>query len=113
MITSVKRFLLPIYASSTMFVLCGCSSIMAHVGPYEGYYVGMSNNVEMVSDRDNGWMMRTMLFVDLPFTAVLDTALLPYDYYRSTNSRKSPREIISTSEKDKNAKGLLKGSNPP
>lgn len=113
MITSVKRSLLPIYAGSTMFALSGCSSIMAHVGPYEGYYAGTSNDVEMVSDSDNGWMMRTMLLVDLPFSAVMDTVLLPYDYYRSTNSRKSPREILSTSEKNKKAKGQLKGSGHP
>lgn len=113
MITSVKRYFLPIYAASNLFSLSGCSSTMAHVAPYEGYYAGTSNDVEMISDSDNGWMMRTLLIVDLPFTAVLDTVLLPYDYYRSTNSRKSPREIISTAEKDKKAKGLLKGSDAP
>ncbi|WP_159566126.1 YceK/YidQ family lipoprotein [Budvicia diplopodorum] len=113
MITSVKRSLLPICACSSILALSGCSSIMAHVGPYEGYYAGTSNDAEMIADSDNGWMMRSMLMVDLPFTALLDTVLLPYDYYRSTNSRKSPREILSTSEKDKNAKGLLKGSGHP
>ncbi|AKJ40752.1 YceK/YidQ family lipoprotein [Pragia fontium] len=110
MIISVKRSLLPICTCTTIFALTGCSSLMAHVAPYEGYYPGTSNDIEMIKDSDNGWMMRTLLIVDLPFSSVLDTVLLPYDYYRSTDSRPSPRTKISASDKRKKAKGQLKGS---
>lgn len=110
MITNVKRSLLPLCTSTTMFALTGCSSLMAHVAPYEGYYPGTTNNVEMIKDSENGWLMRSLLIVDTPFSAVLDTVLLPYDYYRSTDSRESPRKKIAESDEQKLASGQLKGS---
>ncbi len=83
---------------------------MTHAGPYEGYYPGASRDIEMASNDEHGWMMRTMLLVDLPFSAALDTVLLPYDYYLSTDGRKSARETIAASEKEKQAKGHMNGS---
>ncbi|MDR0807286.1 MAG: YceK/YidQ family lipoprotein [Enterobacteriaceae bacterium] len=112
MITCAKRSLLPVCTSSSLFLLAGCSSLMAHVAPYEGYYSGTTNDAKMISDDSNGWVMRSLLVIDLPFSAALDTVLLPYDYYRSddSESRESPRKKISESDEEKQASGQLQGS---
>lgn len=36
----------------------------------------------MIKSEDTSWAMTPLLVLDLPFTAALDTLLLPYDYYR-------------------------------
>ncbi|WP_228350884.1 MULTISPECIES: YceK/YidQ family lipoprotein [Limnobaculum] len=112
MMTTVKGFLLPICVSTTMFALSGCSSLMAHVAPYERYYPGTAHDIDMIGDDNHGWLMRSLLIVDLPFSAMLDTVLLPYDLYRAsdTEGRSSPRKTISDSDKEKQNKGLMKGS---
>lgn len=77
-------------------ILGGCSSIMTHTGPHQGYYPGTRNDVRMIKDKDTGWVMTPFLALDLPFSAVLDTLLLPYDIYRAgkTEVGDSPRERI-------------------
>ncbi|WP_111738724.1 YceK/YidQ family lipoprotein [Leminorella richardii] len=106
----MKHTLLSIFASATMFSQSGCSSIMGHVAPYEGYYPGVEHNVDMLQDDKNGWVMRSLLAVDLPFTAVLDTALLPYDYYRSSSGKESSRKRVADSDKKKQASGQMRDS---
>ncbi|EEQ19063.1 Predicted periplasmic lipoprotein [Yersinia intermedia ATCC 29909] len=74
---------------------------MTHTSSSQGYYSGTEANVAMLKDDNTGWALRPLLAVDLPFSAVMDTLLLPYDYLRSDNEDKmasSPRERVHQSE---------------
>lgn len=75
----------------------GCSSVMMHGGPSEGYYPGTRASVNVLTDKDSGWVMKPLAAIDLPFSAVLDTLLLPLDYFRTAGSD-SPRERVRRSE---------------
>lgn len=79
----------------------GCSSVMSHSGPDQGYYPGTRASADVVGDSNSGWPLRSLAAVDLPFSALLDTVLLPYDYYRSGSDKtaSSPRERVLQSEK--------------
>lgn len=81
---------------------CGCSSIMTHSGPYDGYYPGVRNNADRISEGEMGWGMTTLLLLDMPFSAVVDTILLPYDMYRSDKDQRpaSPKERLASKEKE-------------
>ncbi|NDL64698.1 YceK/YidQ family lipoprotein [Acerihabitans arboris] len=72
----------------------GCSSVMSHTGPNQGYYPGTRASLKVIQDQDTSWAMVPLAALDLPFSAVLDTLLLPYDYLRkdSDKSLESPRE---------------------
>ena len=60
----------------------GCSSVMTHTGPYQGYYSGTRASMQVLRDKDSNWCIRPLAAIDLPFSAVMDTVLLPYDYFR-------------------------------
>lgn len=81
-----------IVIASSMLCINGCSSIMTRVGPYQGYYPGAKVDVQMLKD-DSGWVMTPLAILDLPFSTLLDTLLLPYDYYHSTQdpTKESPK----------------------
>ncbi len=74
---------------------------MSHTGPDQGYYPGTRASAATVADSNSGWVMRPLAAIDLPFSAVLDTLLLPWDYYRSDSDRAndSPRARVLRSEK--------------
>ncbi len=74
---------------------------MTHAGPNRGYYPGAKANIEMLKDQETGWVMKPLLAIDLPFSALLDTLLLPYDYikYDEDQSASSPKERIEKIEK--------------
>jgi len=74
---------------SGMILLCGCSSVMSHTGGKEGTWPGTRASAGMISDDENGWGTKSLVALDLPFTALLDTLLLPWDLYRRDNSVKS------------------------
>lgn len=78
----------------------GCSSVMTHTGSDQGYYSGTRASVDMLRDDETSWAMMPLVAIDLPFSAVADTLLLPYDYYRSGSDKHklSTRERISHSE---------------
>ena len=86
--------------SLSSFFVSGCSSIMTHAGPPQGYYSGSKNSVKMIKDEDTGWVMKPLLAIDLPFSALIDTVLIPYDYARSDSdpSQKSPKMRIEALE---------------
>ncbi|EJD6582968.1 YceK/YidQ family lipoprotein, partial [Providencia rettgeri] len=63
-------------------ILSGCSSIMTHAGPSEGYYPGSKNSIKMIKDDETGWVVRPLLAIDLPFSFIMDTLLIPLDYSR-------------------------------
>lgn len=65
------------------FSSTGCSSVMSHTGADQGYYPGTRANTEMLTDDNTRWPIKTMAALDYPFSAVMDTLLLPWDYYRA------------------------------
>jgi uncharacterized protein YceK len=78
----------------------GCSSVMSHTGADQGYYPGTRANVNMMKNDDTSWGMMPLLAIDLPFSAVMDTVLLPYDYLRSDKDKTvdSPKARIQHDE---------------
>ncbi|XBS69748.1 YceK/YidQ family lipoprotein [Acerihabitans sp. KWT182] len=89
-----KNTLLFLTATCTLLGGIGCSSVMTHTGPNQGYYPGTRASLEVLEDDDTSWSMVPFAAIDLPFSAVLDTVLLPYDYLNrnSDKSLDSPRE---------------------
>lgn len=69
---------------------------MSHVGPHQGYYSGTKADTKILKDRDSGYVIKPLAMIDLPFSALLDTVLLPYDYFRADNvaSQPSPKERV-------------------
>lgn len=97
----MKRLILVICSISLnmvgcLILLCGCSSIMTHVGPHQGYYSGTKADTRILKDSDTGWVIKPLAMIDLPFSALLDTVLLPYDYFQAGNaaSQPSPKERV-------------------
>ena len=74
---------------SGMVLLSGCSSVMSHTGGKEGLYPGMKASSTMLSDDDTNICMKSLVVLDMPFTAVMDTILLPWDMFRTDSSVKS------------------------
>lgn len=75
--------------ASTVTVLCGCSSIMTHTGGEPGYYPGTRASYDMIKDDKTSWGMKPLVALDLPFSAILDTVLLPWDAFRTNKSVKA------------------------
>lgn len=85
------RWMTVVFISS--FIL-GCSSIRARTETsdkkwtvYPGIRQDIKDTGGVFSDKnsDPGWvkgMVTTMLILDLPFSAVFDTVVIPYDLYR-------------------------------
>ncbi|ARY99391.1 outer membrane lipoprotein YidQ [Yersinia ruckeri] len=96
----MRSAVLPIVTGCTLLLTSGCSSIMTHTSSSQGYYSGTHANLDMLKDDNTGWPLRSMLAVDLPLSAVMDTLLLPYDYLRSDEDKApdSPRERIRKEE---------------
>lgn len=96
----IKATLLPLAAGCALMATSGCSSVMSHTGADQGYYPGTRANVAMIKSDDTSWAMTPLLALDLPFSAVMDTLLLPYDYYRagSDKTADSPRARIHKNE---------------
>ncbi len=74
---------------SAMVLVSGCSSVMSHTGGKEGTYPGTRASATMISESDTNWGTKSLAILDMPFTAVLDTILLPWDLFRSDNSVRS------------------------
>ena len=83
------------------FTTTGCSSVMSHTGASQGYYPGTRASAELITDDKTSWAIKPFALIDLPFSAVMDTLLLPWDYFRSDDDRSkdSPRERVLQSEK--------------
>ena len=96
----IRTTLLPIATGCAFMATAGCSSVMSHTGADQGYYPGTRANVAMMKSDDTSWALTPLLAVELPFSAVADTLMLPYDYYRAGRDKApdSPRERIRQSE---------------
>ncbi|OTA19128.1 membrane protein [Xenorhabdus beddingii] len=96
-----NRKMLPLLCTTLgLLLITGCSSIMTHSGPNQGYYSGAKANIDMLKDDETGWLMKPLLAIDLPFSAFLDTFLIPYDYARSGQNKaeQSPKHRIEQLE---------------
>jgi uncharacterized protein YceK len=90
-----------VIATSCMLLATnGCSSVMSHTGPNQGYYPGTRASMDVLRDDNTSWAMMPLVALDLPFSAVMDTVLLPYDYMRSGSdgTADSPRARILRGE---------------
>ncbi len=82
---------------SGALLLCGCSSMMSHTGGGEqGLYPGTRASATMLSDDETSWGLKPLVALDLPFTAIADTLLIPWDVFRTD---KSVRSRVEESEK--------------
>ncbi|AVJ82334.1 hypothetical protein CSC02_3946 [Enterobacter hormaechei subsp. hoffmannii] len=55
----------------------------------------------MISDDETNWGTKSLAILDMPFTAVADTLLLPWDMFRTDSSvrsrvEKSEQETLAT-----------------
>ncbi|WP_038161242.1 YceK/YidQ family lipoprotein [Trabulsiella guamensis] len=85
----IKMTLLKLTLFSGMMILSGCSSVMSHTGGKEGTYPGTRASAAMLGDDDTNWGTKSLVALDMPFTAVMDTLLLPWDLFRTDSSVKS------------------------
>ena|GEM_PF-152088 len=89
----------------------GCSSVMTHTGPNQGYYPGTRASSNVLTDKDSSWVMKPLAAIDLPFSAILDTLLLPWDYYRADDTD-SPRARVLRSEQQNQTDASLSQAAP-
>ncbi|WP_227508758.1 YceK/YidQ family lipoprotein, partial [Klebsiella aerogenes] len=75
----MKSGLLKLVLFSGMISLGGCSSVMSHTGGKEGTYPGTRSSAHTLGDDDTNWGVKSLVALDMPFTAVMDTLLLPWD----------------------------------
>lgn len=62
---------------------------MSHTGGKEGVYPGTRASSAMLADDDTGIGTKSLVVLDMPFTAIMDTLLLPWDLFRKDDSIKS------------------------
>lgn len=80
-----------------MLLLSGCSSVMSHTGGKEGTYPGTRASATMIGNDETNWGTKSLAILDMPFTAVMDTILLPWDIFRKDSSvEKSEEETKMT-----------------
>ena len=97
----IKNVLLTLMMCSGLVLLGGCSSVMSHTGGKEGTYPGTRSSAQTLGDSDTNWGVKSLVALDMPFTAVMDTLLLPWDMFRTDSSvrsrvEKSEQETLAT-----------------
>ncbi|MCU2459147.1 YceK/YidQ family lipoprotein [Enterobacter hormaechei subsp. hoffmannii] len=97
----MRNVLIKLATFSGVVLLCGCSSMMSHTGGKEGTYPGTRASAAMISDDETNWGTKSLAILDMPFTAVADTLLLPWDMFRTDSSvrsrvEKSEQETLAT-----------------
>lgn len=97
----MRNVLIKLATLSGVVLLCGCSSVMSHTGGKEGTYPGTRASAAMISDDETNWGTKSLAILDMPFTAVADTLLLPWDMFRTDSSvrsrvEKSEQETLAT-----------------
>ncbi|NIF24453.1 YceK/YidQ family lipoprotein [Candidatus Pantoea multigeneris] len=102
-----------------MLVCCsvtsGCASVMSHTGGEPGYYSGTRASADVLSDGNASWAMKPLALIDLPFSAVMDTVLLPWDYFRDGSKdpeHQSIRDRVLTSEQQNHTSESLAQAAP-
>lgn len=116
----IKMKAMKTYRIAGLFACCslagttGCSSVMSHTGPSQGYYPGTRASAAIIADDQSSWALKPLALIDLPFSAVMDTLLLPWDYVRSDDNKAqdSPRERVLQSEKLSHTSDTLPANGP-
>ncbi|EBG5205263.1 YceK/YidQ family lipoprotein [Salmonella enterica subsp. enterica] len=85
----IKNVLLTLIIWNGMLLLSGCSSVMSHTGGKEGTYPGTRASATMIGNDETNWGTKSLAILDMPFTAVMDTILLPWDIFRKDSSVRS------------------------
>jgi len=85
----MKNVLLKLVLLGGMLSMSGCSSVMSHTGGKEGTYPGTRASSSMLGDDETSLGMKSLVALDMPFTALVDTLLLPWDMFRTDSSIKS------------------------
>ena len=80
-----------------------CSSVMSHTGGKEGTYPGTRASATMIGDDETNWGTKSLAILDMPFTAVMDTLLLPWDVFRKDSSVRSRVEKSEANAQATNA----------
>ncbi|HFR2664803.1 TPA: YceK/YidQ family lipoprotein, partial [Shigella flexneri] len=98
-----RNVLLAFMICSGMTLLGGCSSVMSHTGGKEGTYPGTRASATMIGDDETNWGTKSLAILDMPFTAVMDTLLLPWDVFRKDSSVRSRVEKSEANAQATNA----------
>ncbi|MGC6543124.1 YceK/YidQ family lipoprotein [Escherichia coli] len=99
----IRNVLLAFMICSGMTLLGGCSSVMSHTGGKEGTYPGTRSSATMIGDDETNWGTKSLAILDMPFTAVMDTLLLPWDVFRKDSSVRSRVEKSEANAQATNA----------
>ncbi|EFF6776251.1 YceK/YidQ family lipoprotein [Escherichia coli] len=99
----IRNVLLAFMICSEMTLLGGCSSVMSHTGGKEGTYPGTRASATMIGDDETNWGTKSLAILDMPFTAVMDTLLLPWDVFRKDSSVRSRVEKSEANAQATNA----------
>ncbi|EEV6990025.1 YceK/YidQ family lipoprotein [Escherichia coli] len=99
----IRNVLLAFMICSGMTLLGGCSSVMSHTGGKEGTYPGTRASATMIGDDETKWGTKSLAILDMPFTAVMDTLLLPWDVFRKDSSVRSRVEKSEANAQATNA----------
>lgn len=99
----IRNVLLTLMMCSGMILLSGCASVMSHTGGKEGTYPGTRASATMIGDDETNWGTKSLAILDMPFTAVMDTLLLPWDLFRKDSSVRSRVEKSEESTQAINA----------
>ncbi|EHB6081518.1 YceK/YidQ family lipoprotein [Escherichia coli] len=99
----IRNVLLAFMICSGMTLLGGCSSVMSHTGGKEGTYPGTRASATMIGDDETNWGTKSLAILDMPFTAVMDTLLLPWDVFRKDSSLRSRVEKSEANAQATNA----------
>ncbi|EES5946706.1 TPA: YceK/YidQ family lipoprotein [Escherichia coli] len=99
----IRNVLLAFMICSGMTLLGGCSSVMSHTGGKEGTYPGTRASATMIGDDETNWGTKSLAILDMPFTAVMDTLLLPWDVFHKDSSVRSRVEKSEANAQATNA----------
>ncbi|HBB6356572.1 TPA: YceK/YidQ family lipoprotein [Escherichia coli] len=99
----IRNVLLAFMICSGMTLFGGCSSVMSHTGGKEGTYPGTRASATMIGDDETNWGTKSLAILDMPFTAVMDTLLLPWDVFRKDSSVRSRVEKSEANAQATNA----------
>ncbi|EFA6324929.1 YceK/YidQ family lipoprotein [Escherichia coli] len=99
----IRNVLLAFMICCGMTLLGGCSSVMSHTGGKEGTYPGTRASATMIGDDETNWGTKSLAILDMPFTAVMDTLLLPWDVFRKDSSVRSRVEKSEANAQATNA----------
>ncbi|EOJ5037854.1 YceK/YidQ family lipoprotein [Escherichia coli] len=99
----IRNVLLAFMICSGMTLLGGCSSVMSHTGGKEGTYPGTRASATMIGDDETNCGTKSLAILDMPFTAVMDTLLLPWDVFRKDSSVRSRVEKSEANAQATNA----------